>query len=336
MDSPAADFLAALWTDKPRGFVQIWTLADRTSTYLQDPAAAVNFEGRPDVFCAVGMTRERLGARQRAKADQVAAVAGFWLDLDVEPGKIPTREDAFTLAWAHLEPTIVVDSGSGLHVWFLLPEPWLFTTREQQLEAASLARRFVALHQQTAAKNGWRIDSVGDLARLLRLPGSLNAKDPGKPRPVVWLGIDQPVGPRHTLNDLRTLLQAVPVDEPRAGARGRGPVTLTGDTTAFAAKLDALLANSPEFNARWNHDTAPADPSLSAYDLSLCSMAAGAMTDPELADLIRLHRHRHGGPDARVKAQRPKYLADTIALARNRGDREDQLTALRQLGRRAA
>ena len=96
--SPGEQFLRALWGDKPPGYVQIWTLHDKTSTYLQDPAAARNFDGHADVYTAVGTTARRHGARQRAKANQIAALAGCWLDLDVEPGKIPTREDAFRLA----------------------------------------------------------------------------------------------------------------------------------------------------------------------------------------------------------------------------------------------
>jgi len=335
-DSPGAAFLTALWGPQPRGYAQVWTLADRRSTYLKDPAAAANFDGHEDVFCAVGMTTTRLGPRQRAKAQQVAAIAGFWLDLDVGEGGAPTRDDAFTLAAAHLAPTILVDSGNGLHAWYLLHEPWLFTSREQQTEAASLARRFVALHAQTAARRGWRIDSVGDLARLMRLPGTLNAKDPERPRPVVWLGLDRPVGDRYALGPIRDLLHNVAVDEPSRAPASAAPVTLTGDTSAFASKLDALIANSPEFAARWEHTTAPADGSMSAYDLSLCSMAAGAMTDPELAQLITLHRATHGSADDQAKARRASYLASTIRRARSRTDRDAQIQALQDLGTRRA
>jgi hypothetical protein len=336
MDTPAEAFLRALWTDQPRGFIQIWTLSERRSVYLSDPAAAANFAGQPDVFCAVGMTTTRLGAKQRAKASQVAAIAGMWLDLDVGEGGVPTREDAFEVAAAHLAPTILIDSGHGIHAWYLLPEPWIFTTREQQTQAASLARRFVALHAQTAARSGWRIDSVGDLARLMRLPGTLNAKDPAAPRPVVWLGLDSPVGPRHTLNVLRHVVEGAAVLGPEPRARARAPVTLTGDTSAFAAKLDALLANSPEFQARWTHDSAPRDGSMSAYDLSLCSLAAGAMTDPELATLIRLHRSLRGSAADKAKGRRHNYLQRTIALARGRTERDGQIAALENLGRRVA
>jgi len=336
IEKSSTAFLTTLWGPQPRGYAQVWTLADRRSTYLKDPAAAANFDGHEDVFCAVGMTTKRLGPRQRANAQQVAAIAGFWLDLDIgdAAGALPNRTAALSFANRHLRPTITVDSGHGVHAWYLLDDgPWYFTTRDQQTEAASLARRFVTLHQQSAATRGWRLDSVGDLARLMRLPGTLNAKEPDRPRPVTTI---EHQGPRHALAAIRDLLHNVAVDEPSRAPASAAPVTLTGDTSAFASKLDALIANSPEFAARWEHTTAPADGSMSAYDLSLCSMAAGAMTDPELAQLITLHRATHGSADDIAKAQRTGYLASTIRRARSRTDRDAQIQALQDLGTRRA
>lgn len=350
---PGVVFLEALWGRQPAGFVQIWELRDRTSTYLRDPAAAVNFHGRPDVYCAVGMTARRHGAKQRAKAHQIAAIAGLWLDIDVGPDAIPMRDDAFALSTAHLRPSIVVSSGTGLHAWYLFEGgPWIFRSREndkgraEREEATSLSERFYTLHAQTAAELGQRLDrSTRDLTRVLRLPGTFNAKDPEAPRPVVWLGLGCEVGPRYTLDEFRDLLRDVPLmDTPSRGRGGaRAGVTLTGDTGDFEGKLDALLANSPEFADVWEHRREYPD-GLNASDLALCRLAARAMTDPELALLIARHRDHHGDADderkgrpagySRAKAHRTKYVADTIALARE-GAQRRQRTALDQIGRAA-
>lgn len=333
---PGVAFLRSLWGDRPPGFVQLWTLAERRSVYLTDPEAARNFHGHADVYTAVGTTARRHGGGQRAKLDQIAALAGLWLDIDTGPNGVPNRTCALTLANMNgLRPTITVSSGTGVHAWYLLDGgPWIFRSLEERAEAIDLSARFYTLYAQAADRKGWRLDrSTRDITRLLRLPGTINAKDPTDPRPVQ---IIEHRGPRHALNDLRALLATVPTEALPAASRASAPVTLTGDTSAFAAKLDALLANSPEFQARWEHQTAPPDPSMSAYDLSLCAMAAGAMTDPELATLIRAHRSLHGSDGDKAKGQRTDYLTVTIAKARERGERDAQTTALERAGRRAA
>ena len=333
---PGVAFLRALWQPDGvpvPGYVQIWTLHDKTSTYLQDPAAARNFDGHADVYTAVGTTARRHGARQRAKANQIAALAGCWLDLDVEPGKIPTRDDAFALASAHLPPTITVDSGGGLHAWHLFERPWVFASIADREAAMRLAWQWQSLHRTT---NGGRLDATHDLARLMRLPGTLNAKDPAAPRPVTWNG---EIGPRYPLQPLRDLVASSVPDTPAAapsGLTGAGArVNLTGPLDQYAAKLDALLANSPEFAAVWTGQRT--FPSLSEADLSLCSMAAGAMTDPELAQLIAHHRsNERFDENAQAKGRRTGYLRLTIQRARSRATRDQQLRALDELGRDAA
>jgi hypothetical protein len=335
----AQGFLELLWGTGPwPGYAQIWTLADRESTYLKDPAAARNFAGKPDVFTAVGMTATRLGARQRAKANQIAAITGCFLDLDIgtAPGNLPNRTCALSFANKHLRPTITIDSGNGVHAWYLFPRPWIFP-QAQRADAASLIRRFVTLHQRSAAQRGWHLDSVGDLARILRLPDTLNAKDPANPRPVE---IIEWQGPRHTIEALQALVADVPdLQTPAADAIARAPVNLTGDTSEFDGKLDALLENSPEFAAVWNHERIVTDNSASAYDLSLCTLAAGAMTDPELAVLLYTHRKRWGYDlnklNRRANGTDHYYVNRTIGLARDKSTRDQHLRDLDQMGRAA-
>lgn len=333
MDARA--FLEALWGDMPQSngpFIQIWSLGDRRSTYHAS-VAGVNVDGERDVFTAVGLTARRHGATQRAKADQICAIAGLWLDIDVGPQACHTRNDAFALASAHAQPTLTVSSGSGLHAWYLFPEPWVFRTISERERAKIIAQQWCALHQQTAAKQGMRIDSVGDLARILRVPGTLNAKDPDQPRPVIALGLDPANGPRHTYSSLARHLTHMPI-MPR---RELHAAPVSGDATHFDAKLDALLANSPEFAAAWEHEPAPGriDLSASAWDMSLCSLAAGAMNDAELEALMHAHRARWNYD--LTKLQRRKYIDDTLAKARSTTDRTtDRTTGLDALARRAA
>lgn len=98
----------------------------------------------------------------------------------------------------------------------------------------------------------------------------------------------------------------------------------------FVAKLEALLANRPEFAATWEHTRLLGSP-LRTYDMSLCAYAKAAMTDDELALLIVNHRvqwdHRDDPPEPM------HYIQQTIHFVRKQ-DRE--MDALAALARRAA
>lgn len=309
-------FLHELWGDTPPGLMQTWTLQDKRSEYHAH-RRSVQHDGHRDVFTAVGTTARALSPKTRAHAKQICAIAGMWLDLDVKPGAFRDLEAAIAHAKAYLKPTILVDSGHGLHAYHLFGEPWIFRSLEDRAEAASLAQRWQYLHRRGGSIT---IDSTFDLARLMRLPGTVNAKDPDDPRPVYVIG--EP-GPGYAVDDVRDLLRNVKV--PDAGTPGTGPVALTGDTGAFGAKLDALLANSPEFEAVWTGQRLFG--SMSEADLSLCSMAASAMTDPELATLIQTHRSAHGDADAVAKGQRKDYLERTIRRARSTPQPQDRRAA---------
>lgn len=345
MDARA--FLTMLWGDVPQSdgpFVQVWDLGSRKSGYYAS-AAGVAVDGQADVFTGVCLSLDRLGPGRRARADQVAAMAGLWLDLDVGPNGCPTRNDAFALASAYERPTIIVSSGTGLHAWYLFEQPWVFGTKSERARAGIIAQQWVALHQQEAARHGWHIDSVGDLARILRLPGTLNGKG-DKPLPVMVLDahLTAEQRPRYTYSALALHLRDMPIApaRPALGAVAAVP----GDASGFADKLAVMLENSPEFAARWEHHAPPADDSLSAYDLSLCSIAAPAFNDAELRAMIVAHRERWGDEyDAREgrragysvdKAQRAKYLDDTIAKARAVRERDEAGRRLADMGRRAA
>ena len=260
------------------------------------------------------------------------------------PKGCPTRNDAFALASACLPPTMIVSSGHGLHAYHLLPKPWVFRTRDEQTRAGIIAQQWCARHQQIAAERGWHIDSVGDLARVLRLPGSLNAKDPAAPLPVCVLGTNPASGPRYEYRELTEHLRGMPIVTQGVEMRV-ATVDLRADATDFEAKLDALLENSPEFSAVWSHQRRMPDDSPSSYDMSLCNLAAGAMNDGELRALIQAHRAKwadwcaeHDAAERRpdgysqAKGRRESYLVKTIASAR----RAEQRARLDGLGRRAA
>ena len=85
------------------------------------------------------------------------------------------------LADLALEPSAIVGSGdAGIHPYWILSEPWLFDDDAERTAAATMCRNWVATVDGVAHAHGWRVDHVGDLARIMRAPGSVNTKRGGR------------------------------------------------------------------------------------------------------------------------------------------------------------
>ena len=128
----------------------------------------MNLKNDHDIYFGVG-ARKRHGGRTK---DDVLYLKTCWIDIDEKDPK-KKREKIEELKRWFKPPTIIVDSGGGLHVYFVLKEP-VYETDFQRVVAVNrgLAQEF----------NGDRA-VASDIARILRLPGTLNHKyDP--PRPV--------------------------------------------------------------------------------------------------------------------------------------------------------
>lgn len=85
------------------------------------------------------------------------------------------------------EPTGVLKTGNGLLALWALEEPMILSTPADRAEAKALSKCFQGrLRHVAATEFGWKFDPTQDLARLLRIPGTFNRKDPTNPKPVTW------------------------------------------------------------------------------------------------------------------------------------------------------
>jgi hypothetical protein len=292
--------------------------------HFADLAQAVAYaqkqSGTLDLYFGVGLIRR--GTRGRGTAADVTAIGALWADIDLageaHPDKpLPTTIDEALglLDDLPLGPSLVVDSGHGLHAYWLLKEPWVFDSAEERGRAARLARGWHGLVCLTAARHGWRLQNLGDLARVLRLPGTTNYKTRGAPVPV-QLRARYPER-RYLTDDFEPYL----VEEPLLpAADGKEPRSLHPDAQPPAEKLELALQESPQFRLTWERQREDLqDSSQSGYDLSLATMAAlRGWTDTEIAALIVTHRHRHGQHPE--KAMRQDYVQRTIKRARSAAD----------------
>jgi hypothetical protein len=324
----AADFLRELWGERPPGHIQVWELDGRRSFYPRSiDAAAAIADGATDVYTGVALAGQNHGRYNRAKANQAVAIAGLWLDIDVDGGPdnktggAPDLDQAVWLAHQVAAPTLIVHSGYGAHAWWLFDEPWHFKNMGDQAAAADAAARWQALHRSAAIERGFSIDHTHDLARLLRIPGTFNGKGAAKV-PVTVVRHD---GHRHGRAGLLAQAAKGAIDtQLTMGPAGDLPVVDVGQGRALAAPvLEALLENSPEFKRTWLHARSE-EWSMSEYDLALCSIAAQAegITDQHLADLIAQHRRVWKSPE---KGERLDYVRRTVAKARQSASRSKDI-----------
>lgn len=125
-----------------------------------------------------------------------------------------------------------------------------------------------------------------------------------------------PAEPQERTYELKAFYEHWFGDDDRAPAPGAAAVTFDPDAPFPQEKHEALLANSADYAASWEHRKQLKDTSLSGYDQSLCDYAAQAgWSDAELCALIREHRLRFEPDD--TKWRRRDYVAErTIAKAR--------------------
>lgn len=124
----------------------------------------------------------------RGKANDPGYHAFTWLDLDygTEGHKSsknpPTQEDAMDLLRSFaLPPSLITFTGHGLQAFWLFKLPIDATNEEGRKIASNVVKSLQNTFAVLAAKKGWQVDKTSDLARLMRVPGTVNWKDPNKP-----------------------------------------------------------------------------------------------------------------------------------------------------------
>lgn len=136
----------------------------------------------------------------------------FWLDVDCGVEKA-AKGDGYatkTDAWEPLkkfctdtglpQPNGVVESGNGLHLYWLVSE---FVNRSLWLDIAAKLKKLLKQHGFLADPS-----RTADIASLLRVPGTLNYKNPEAPKPVVLKRLSATT---IELSDLERCLESITV-----------------------------------------------------------------------------------------------------------------------------
>jgi hypothetical protein len=324
------EFLVALWGNKPpEEYLLIWTLADKRSHWFKDVAEAAQFVVNVsflDVYSGVGLAGKDYGPTRRCVSGEITGLAGIGTDFDLRSAAHPNKplpvtiEDALTIAPASLPPTLVIATGNGAHAWWLFKETWVFENDEERKEAAALVARWHTLLRYNAQNKGWAFDRLSDLARVLRIPGTQNLKDPANPKDVTLYSNS---GRRYNPSDFQEYLDDLDIPDPDAQEKAARdweerfkdrPALVVNPAAAIPEDVLKLwLELNMKFSNTWNrlrHDLH--DQSQSGYDLALaCFGMDASISEQQIVDLICHHR-RLGGKPQRTRLD---YFQRTISKA---------------------
>ena len=128
--------------------------------------------------------------RKGGKKEDLDYVNTVWIDLDTDKNGLDKNEVLQRLKEWIFPPSVVVDSGHGLHCYWLLREPTNEFKKIEQINL-SLAK---TLKGDTVAR---------DATRILRIPGTLNFKDRSNPAVVRIVHFNPEI--QYTLLDLEEL-----------------------------------------------------------------------------------------------------------------------------------
>ncbi|MBA7497244.1 hypothetical protein ES702_07856 [subsurface metagenome] len=234
---------------------------------------------------------------RKGKEENVKEVGCIWIDLDCHNDK-ERVEKLKGLKKFNLRPSIIVSSGRGYHIYWLLDKAFTIKNQEERLTIKGYVKGL------SKALGG---DHTFDLARVLRVPGTMNLKDPDKPLPVKL----SEFYPDHSfkLEDFEPY--RVEVEE-----------IIQGDVTPgeIPDKFWVLVKANSKIKATWDGKREDLkDKTRSGYDMALANLlVAHGFTDNETASVLR--RSTTGrGKDATLH-----YLNRTIGEARRVWDKRKE------------
>ncbi len=158
-----------------------------------------------DVFYGIGLRRKRLPSFQRGTAKDVSVITAFGMDIDILDGsahvsvKLPkTKAEALEfLASLPCPPSFTVDSGHGVHAYWLLDQA-IDVDKVGLDKVKRMMRALTDAVNALAAKRGWEFDPVTEPSHILRAPGTINHKNGQQ----VEVGFPIGDGRRYTIEEL--------------------------------------------------------------------------------------------------------------------------------------
>lgn len=184
------DFLYALFGYVEEGYIGIFQLGEDKRKQRHFPVDAqeavaiyATSQENWNVYFNPVVLRQ-IPKKGRGSVNDTGALTCFWIDIDVETGThnqgtalFPTTEEAVRFAKGlPTPPTFIVDTGGGIHCYWAFTEPWELLDERERLDAQRHSQNFQRAIRSLAAEMGYWVDNTSDLARVLRMPGTVNQK----------------------------------------------------------------------------------------------------------------------------------------------------------------
>jgi len=106
--------------------------------------------------------------------ENIKDVIALWADIDAKNFDGDKEKTWKHISQFQIPATMIVDSGNGYHAYWILEEPILNRDNKDSLILKQI---------MTGLAKVLGGDAVHDFSRVMRLPGSLNLKDPQNPKP---------------------------------------------------------------------------------------------------------------------------------------------------------
>lgn len=209
--------------------------------------ARLDQQAREGIYVRVTTLRSTPAPGSRGHVNDSLSWPGFWADIDIAgpghktdkplPPDVDTARQIVTTAGLP-DPTMWIHSGGGLYPWWLLDEPHLITADDLD-DISTLTARWQHAIAAGSEQLGYHYGSgVGDLARVLRVPGTINRKA-GLARPCVLL---ESSGITYDLDQLAALLYSIDLPDPTPAATKEPPPAKTTRpfTRGTVGPFDAL------------------------------------------------------------------------------------------------
>lgn len=252
-------------SQKPGGRFDADTVPVRTDA--EALALSSTYRDQRDVWFGVNPVALPKGYYGRGGDEHVTRCAALFADIDLKAGGVADTDTADTvtkeLAAALGQPPVaVVFSGHGGHTyWTLDPDDdaWALDTEAKRTAAAALYRRFHRLCADIAGKFGGSVDNVGQLSRILRVPGTFNRKNPAEPVAVELTVYPYGTGGPLTFTEVAEALDAYGVPEVAEDRAALGSVVSEpagwefGECTSayVAAMFDGWSEDRPTSRHGW-------------------------------------------------------------------------------------
>jgi len=292
----ARNHIEAVFGGAQEGVATLWSKTGGTMAFsLAEPGAkdamaraAVSAAAVTDIYYGVNLLGGRPAAGGRGSADQVRLVTSLVADVDVKVGQAD-KPQTLAEAMAFIEslplaPSRITRSGGGFHVYWILATPYVIASDDDRAEIQALSGRWSSYVLNMAAERGYRLDNIGDLARVLRLDGTINRKHGGAANVVL---VEESAS-RYAIADFLSLLPDV-VEPPPPVARPTSNQPLRLDAAAVLARARAA-SNGSKFVALYDRgDLGGHGGDHSAADLALANHLV-YWTDGDAVQVDRLFR----------------------------------------------